>query len=92
MRDIGTELSVYSPHLAEDDGHQEEVEQQRLGQVAIVQREEEDGEEDGDVLVRRTAVGGAKQLQAHHGDHQGADPEEEGQTWLNWSPRYFLCA
>lgn len=79
-RDIGPELSVYSPHLAEDDGHQEEVEQQRLRQVAMVQGEEEDGEEDGDVLVRRTAVGGAKQLQARHGDHQGADPEGEGQT------------
>lgn len=53
---------MYSSYLAEDDGHQEEVEQQRLGQMPMVQGEEEDGEEDGDVLVSRTAVGGAKQL------------------------------
>lgn len=61
-RDIGTGCSVYSSYLAEDDGHQEEVEQQRLGQMPMVQGEEEDGEEDGDVLVSRTAVRGAKQL------------------------------
>lgn len=79
-RDIGTECSVYSSYLAEDDGHQEEVKQQRLGQMPMVQGEEEDGEEDGDVLVSRTAVGGAKQLQARHCDHKGADPEGGRQT------------
>lgn len=77
-RDIGTECSVFSSYLAEDDGHQEEVEQQRLGQMPMVQGEEEDGEEDGDVLVSRTAVGGAKQLQACHCDHKGANPGGEG--------------
>lgn len=66
-----------SSHLAEDDRHQEEVEQQRFRQMPVVQGEEEDGEEDGDVLVGRTAVGGAKQLQARHRDHQSTDPEEE---------------
>lgn len=67
-----------SSHLAEDDGHEEEVEQQRLRQVAVVEGEEEDGEEDGDVLVGGAAVGGAQQLQARHRDHQRADPEGGG--------------
>lgn len=71
---------MYSSYLAEDDGHQEEVKQQRLGQMPVVQGEEEDGEEDGDVLVSRTAVGGAKQLQARHCDHKGTDPEGGRQT------------
>lgn len=67
-------IIIYSPHLAEDDGHEEEVEQQRLGQMAVVEGEEEDGEEDRHVLVGGTAVGGTKQLQACHCDHQSADP------------------
>lgn len=41
----------------------------------MVQSEEEDGKEDGDVLVSGTAVGGAKQLQARHCDHKGANPD-----------------
>lgn len=69
---------MYSSYLAEDDGHQEEVKQQRLGQMPMVQGEEEDSEEDGDVLVSRTAVGGAKQLQARHCDHKGANPDGGG--------------
>lgn len=71
---ICAELIVYSSHLAEDDGHEEEVEQQRLRQMAVVEGEEEDGEEDCHVLVRRAAVGGTEQLQARHCDHQSADP------------------
>lgn len=42
--------------------------------MAVVEGEEEDGEEDGDVLVGGAAVGGAQQLEAGHRDHQGADP------------------
>ncbi len=68
------ELVVCASHLAEDNGHEEEVEQQRLGQMAVVEGEEEHGEEDGHILVRRTAVGGAKQLQTRNCDHQGSDP------------------
>lgn len=68
------QLIIYSSHLAENDGHEEEVEQQRLGQMAVVEGEEEDGEEDRHILVGRTAVGGTKQLQARHRDHQSADP------------------
>lgn len=76
-RGIQDRARLASSHLAEDDGRQEEVEQQRFGQMAVVQGEEEDGEEDGDVLVSRTAVGGAKQLQARHRDHQSAHPAGE---------------
>lgn len=65
---------MHSSHLAEDDGHEEEVKQQRLRQMAVVKGEEEDGEEDCHILVGRTAVGGTKQLQARHCDHQSADP------------------
>lgn len=42
--------------------------------MAIVEGEEEDSEEDRHILVGRTAVGGAKQLQAGNCDHQSADP------------------
>lgn len=69
-----TEVITCSSHLAENDGHEEEVEQQRLRQMAVIEGEEEDGEEDGDVLVGGAAVGGAEQLQARHCDHQSADP------------------
>lgn len=68
------QLVMYSSHLAENDGHDEEVEQQRLGQMAVVEGEEEDGEEDCHILVGGTAVGGTQQLQACHGDHQSAHP------------------
>lgn len=46
--------------------------------MAVVEGEEEDGEEDGDVLVGRAAVGGAQQLQARHRDHQRTNPEGGG--------------
>lgn len=65
---------ICSTHLAENNGHEEKVEQQRLRQVTVVEGEEEDGEEDGHVLVGGTAVGGTKQLQAGHCDHQSSDP------------------
>lgn len=65
---------MHSSHLAENNGHEEEVEQQRLGQMAVVEGEKEDGEEDGDILVGGTAVAGTKQLQASYCDHQSANP------------------
>ena len=68
------------PHLAEDDGHEEEVEQERLGQVGAVEGEEEDGEENGGVLVGGAAVGGAQQLEARHRDHQSAQPAAGSDT------------
>lgn len=72
------ELIVYSSHLAEDYGHEEEVKQQCFRQMAVVQGEEEDGEEDGDILVGRTAVGGAKKLEACHCDHESSNPKGGG--------------
>lgn len=46
--------------------------------MAVVEGEEEDGEEDGHVLVGGTAVGGTEQLQARHCDHQSAYPGGRG--------------
>lgn len=63
-----------SSYFAENDGHDKEVQQQRLRQMAIVKREEEDSEEDHHILVGRTTVGGTKKLQACYCDHQSADP------------------
>lgn len=72
VRDV--QLFIYSSHLAENNGHEEEVEQQRLWQMTVVEGEEEEGEEDGHILVGGTAVGGTEQLQACHCDHQSAHP------------------
>lgn len=74
MHNVSVQVIIYSPHLAENDGHDKEVEQQRLWQMAVVEGEEEDGEEDRHVLVGGTAVGGTEQLQASHCDHQSAHP------------------
>lgn len=68
-RKVQEQLIIYSTHLAENNGHEEKVEQQRLRQVTVVEGEEKDGEENGHVLVGGTAVGGTKQLQAGHCDH-----------------------
>lgn len=65
--------SLYSSHLAENNGHEEKVEQQCLRQMTVVEGEEENGEQDAHILVGGTAVRGTKQLQAGHCDHQSSD-------------------
>lgn len=68
------QLIICSSYFAENDGHDKEVEQQRLRQMTIVKSEEEDSEEDHHILVGRTAVRGTKKLQACYRDHQSTDP------------------
>lgn len=42
-------------NLAEDDGHEIVVEQERFGETWVVELEEEDGEAESDVLLRGCA-------------------------------------
>lgn len=59
-------------NLAKEDGHEVVVEQEGFGEAWIVELEEEDGETESDVLLRRCAEGWAKQLHSSHGDEQSS--------------------
>lgn len=53
--------------------------------MAVVEGEEEDGEEDGDVLVGGAAVGRPQQLQTCYCDHQSTDPGKDQPPQTNVS-------
>ena len=57
-------------HLAEEDGHEVVVEQEGLGEVGVVEVEEERGETQRDVLQGRGAERRAHQLHPRDGDEE----------------------
>lgn len=63
--------AVQSPaHLAAEQGHEEVVEQEALGQAWVVEVKEQDGEGQGQILLGRAAESRAQQLQPSHGHKQ----------------------
>lgn len=60
------------PDLAKEDGHEVVVNEERLGEVRIVEVEEERGEAQRDVVLRRRAEGRAQKLHAGDGDEQSS--------------------
>lgn len=57
-------------HLAAEQRHDEVVEQEALGEARAVEVKEQDGEGQGQVLLRRAAESRAQQLQPSHGHEQ----------------------
>lgn len=55
--------------LAKDDGHDEEVKQQRLRELLVIKGEEQDSKEDSDVLICWTAKGRTQQFQPSNSYH-----------------------
>lgn len=63
--------------LAEKDGHNEKIQQQRLGELPVIKCEKQDREEDSDILICRTTEGRTQQLQPSDSYHKSSDPERE---------------
>lgn len=57
-------------HLAAEQGHEEVVEQEALGQAWVVEVKKQDGEGQGQILLGRAAESRAQQLQPSHGHKQ----------------------
>lgn len=55
--------------LAENDGHNEKVQQQCLGELLVIKGEEQDREEDSDILICWTTEGRTQQLQPSDSYH-----------------------
>lgn len=70
------------PNLAEENGHEVIVDEEGLWEARVVEVEEERGEAQRDVLLRRGAEGGAQQLHACHRDEQSSAARwgEKGRT------------
>lgn len=69
---------MWHPHLAEEDGHEVVVDQEGLREVRVVKVEEERGEAQRDVLLRRGTEGQTQQLHAGYWDEESSAAGREG--------------
>lgn len=69
---------VVFSNLAEEDGHTVVVKEKGLWKVRVVELEEERGEAQGDVLLRRDTKWRTKQLHSSHWDEQSTATEGRG--------------